>query len=801
MATNPVHPPVPPAATPSADARFDELTGVYGFFRRHQKKLLYTAGLFTLLTFSITGPMLSLADQVFGTAPRMPTILVSGKRVALTIEDDQFGDLLARNLGTGLPIGVLPPLGAGEGGQSRAGEALAILRRAAIEDGIEVSMAEVDRAIEVERERVRAPSAAKLARDRSFSSLAQFRTLVAEAMRIGTYVKLQTLALDSSDARVLRQVVKDREKLTLRAATFDEKAVEERLKTDSTLTEEELRKWLDGKNERERMQIQAYDLPRAQLRLVGLLLADGQFDPAQWTETWLKDFTVGDEELKNLYQQEREHRFKLEAAGEYRPLDDEAVKQELTRLAQAEQVMKQLLSQARAKLDEAIRPLTDEVARAQDALSTALQNQKDAVAQLAAKREQLAPKKDQLAQKPDDAALAAEVAALEAEVTRLADAEFAAKDVVPAMQNAVKAAEQAVADGRAAFDLQAVFTELTRDKSGFVQKVTAGLLDADQLKDLDALGLELGAWPNAAVATALAQRPAGELAFSPGRTGKAVVVYQTTAVEPRPLKAWDQLQPLLEGAWRTERAKQEGETARKKLEDALLRLAKEKLGDKVAEIEGKRQARVDERLQAWERETTEAIAKAEQTLQTTTPGTQAHAAWQQELDRQRAALAQKDQRRAAIDKEIAAAIEAEIGAEAKKVHRDVLDQAAAEAGFVVADHGPYVRELSREPRFDKAFDPTVVFLWRNHSKLELGDSTGVVQDATGRRWHVAVCTKVEPMTAADVPRRDFESLRTGDGMASFATQQAGWAYAQAFTVEALEKRYDLQRPVGTQTQQ
>ena len=57
MATNPVQPPVP--ANPPPD-HYDELSGVYGFFRRHQKKLLYTAGLFTLLTFSITGSMTAL---------------------------------------------------------------------------------------------------------------------------------------------------------------------------------------------------------------------------------------------------------------------------------------------------------------------------------------------------------------------------------------------------------------------------------------------------------------------------------------------------------------------------------------------------------------------------------------------------------------------------------------------------------------------------------------------------------------------------------------------------------------------
>ena len=48
---------------------FEALVGhyrgsIYGFFRRNQKKLLYSAGLFTLLTFSITGPMTQLVRMM-----------------------------------------------------------------------------------------------------------------------------------------------------------------------------------------------------------------------------------------------------------------------------------------------------------------------------------------------------------------------------------------------------------------------------------------------------------------------------------------------------------------------------------------------------------------------------------------------------------------------------------------------------------------------------------------------------------------------------------------------------------------
>ena len=72
----------------------------------------------------------------------------------------------------------------------------------------------------------------------------------------------------------------------------------------------------------------------------------------------------------------------------------------------------------------------------------------------------------------------------------------------------------------------------------------------------------------------------------------------------------------------------------------------------------------------------------------------------------------------------------------------------------------------------------------------------MLQDSTFRRYHVAVCTKVEPLTAADVSRRDFEQLRTGFGRSQFSSLQAYMAFQQAFTRKAVEARYDLQRPAG-----
>src|SRR5262245_25098970 len=195
MATKSAHAPVP--ATPPPSAHFDENRSVYGFFRRHQKKLLYTAGFFTLLTFSITGPLMQFVRELFYGPPPMSSIVVGGQQIRLQSDDYRFGRIIEHNIANGVLLAVLPPIGSGESGHTDLSEQLAILRRAAITEGIEPSMADVDRAIEAEKNFLKAESAAKLARNANFQSLAHFREVVAEAMRIGMYVRLQTLALDT----------------------------------------------------------------------------------------------------------------------------------------------------------------------------------------------------------------------------------------------------------------------------------------------------------------------------------------------------------------------------------------------------------------------------------------------------------------------------------------------------------------------------------------------------------------------------------------------------------------------------
>lgn len=802
MSNHPAPTPNSPATNPTHEI-YDEHSGVYGFFRRHQKKLLYSAGLFTLLTFSITGSMLSAFGGVFERRQPRGTIEVLGKTVQLLDEDYAVADRLVRGVTDRLvPVTVLPPLADVRFGASEMSSALAILRRLAITEGFEVSMLEVDRAIDAFREAMQAPSRERLALMLGQPSLASYRDLMAEAMRVGNYVKLQTLGLDTSDAQVLNWAIADQEKITLRVATFDQKKLEQDLAKASTLGEAELRTWFDGKSDNEKQAMQAYDLPRARLHFGALLLAE--FSPEQWQADLLKDLAITEDQLRNYYEQEKNERYKIEGKEEWKPFEDEAVKQELTRLVQAEHIMNQLLGRVREKQVEALKAPSDELQRTQTEVTTQQTVVSELTAAVATKDAEIGPKEKQLLETPDDAALKTELETLRAALQKARDDLATAEAAMANKKLAVGTAEEALRGARARFDFPGVFAELTKDKQGFVVKSTAELRNGEQLVDLDACGVGLGNWPMAA--RSIAFQNVGDLGSFVGRARKGVFLLQAAELDSKPLKAWDKLQPLVSGAYFAETSKKQAEEKKKAMEDALLRLAKEKLKDKVAELEGKRPERVTEKYDTWLKKLEADLAAAQAMLQTPDLGALPRAEYQRKFDSCKAQLDTKDKRREAFEKEVERLVEREIAEEARKVYGDVLDAAAAEAGFTVAELPAYPRRLSSRPRFAKAFDPTVVYLFQSHAKLKQGDATGVLFDAANSRYHVAVCTKVEPMQVADLTWREFETLRRGGpGRGPFEVEQVVRAYVQAFESDALEQRYRWkplggeQRVFGTET--
>ncbi|MFT7534353.1 MAG: hypothetical protein ACI85K_000299 [Hyphomicrobiaceae bacterium] len=777
-------------ATPAPEPDFDELTGVYGFFRRHQMKLLYTAGLFTLLTFSIGGSIQGLVGGLVDDGRQRATISVNGDRVQLTDEDYSYGAQLARSTRS-LPYGVMLYLSAGEGGNSELSEVFAIMRRAAIAEGIEPSLKEVDRAIEAMREQTKSESSAKLAVSGGFGSLAEYRQVVAEAMRVGMFTRLQLLALDTSDAEVMRQTLLNREKVAFKVATFDEQARQDEMKAKSELTDEDLKKWLEDQTDIQKGRMGAFDLPTVKLRIAGLLWAEGQFNPEEWVEGVLADYPISDEQLKTYYVADKDFFIVEGTVDQFREFEDEAVKAELTRMVQAERVMMDLNTKLKEAQLAVVQPLSDTVATNQNEFNTAQQTTRTAMKLKALKDRDRIAKEAELEKDAENAELKAAVAAIKVELEPLTVALTAAQEVETAKKTALEVAQAAEEAGRKDFDFVAEFNKLVVGKSGFVQKETAEQVTAEALKDLDALGLDLGHWDRSMVATSL--RSVGGISNNPGRTYKASIIYQALEMEAQPLKAWEDLKPLCEDAYYTEKAVAETREKTAAMKDALLRLAKVKIPEFLAEREAERQGRIDTMVTDWETGVTGDIAKAKKMLLTPNLGTRATKEWQSKLDLKQRELEGKTLRIDMLGRQIERKITSEIQAEATKFYPEVLDAAAAEAGYTVTEFGPYPRFLTQRPRFDQNYNETVVYAFLNHADMEVGDAVGPVTDTAERRSHVITCTSVEPLTANDITRREFESSRK-----RFVTMQKENGQRQAFTKEALEARYQLKRPVVEQ---
>jgi hypothetical protein len=767
MSTSNINPAPETPQTP--EAPHDEYTGAFGFFRKYQKLILYTAVMFALATFSITGAMQQWFTDVFsGSSKVSAAVKVQGAEASLTPEDYRWASQLAQNWRA--VTNVLPPLGE----TSNSSDLLrryAALRRASIAEGLDVSMAEVDKAIESYTAMVNTRmqnggkvTPAQLARMQGMDSLAQYREIVREAMRIGNYVRLNSIGVDGTDAALMASILDGQEKITLRTAQFDMKALEEELKKKGDVKEEDFKKWLEGKPENDKTQMGVYDT-----NLVSLVLGIGRmegFDPAQWADE-LKEFKFGDEQLKQLYEEEKENRFKLEKpvdGQKWKAMDDQAVKDELTKLAKLEEVLNVLRTKVAAQLEETLKPLQETLTKdsAEKAQAEALRGE----ARLAADA------------KPDDAALKQQVTE--------------ADNILAAKTNAEKASREALEAARKNFDFGAKFAEWTKGKTGFDVQELKGPKNADDLKDLAAAPYLLGEWKLPQLATNIAT--VGEIGAKPARTAKGAFLFRTTEVVVRPMKAWDKVKTVVEEKYFIEVAKKTADEKKKIFDEKLLELGKGKIADKIKEIEAKRQGEIDKRYAAWEKETTDKLAEADKNLAKLGGASlAAKQAWQSTRDRIDAELKGKDAKKKSFEGIVALELENEIKAEAKKKYGEVLEDAAKAAGFAVTSLGPIWREASSKvPGFARQSDKAVVYLWSGVGRnLKVTEATDIVEDMGNRRYLMASCEKVEPLQANDVPRKEFALQQRNyqyQGL-SFAEHQVRKAIEQSYTMDGIKARY------------
>lgn len=373
------------------------------FFRRNQKAILYTAGIFALLTFSITGAMTDTFSNVFSSKRPMPVMTVPGVgSVSVTQDDYDVANTLSR-WNNASPIMALPPLGLDDEQRSNERHIYAALRRLAITAGIEGSRAEADRAIEQAMKIAKSnDTPAFFALRMGYPSLTALQNATAEALRVGTYLRLQALGIDASDPAAAEEALKEHQMLTFSVAELDKKAIEKRIK-DAGVKDDELQKWLETLGENEKFAYQ--DANHVALQAMGARTAE--FDAASF-EAELKGKTWGDEVLQQRYDLEKDRRYKVKA--ESRPATtsrpgsdsqqtlptqpsylafDDGLKAKIKRELQAEDAVRAIWAQVQEDMAAFLRPQVEARTKAGEELAAARKKQTELEKAFADKREKL----------------------------------------------------------------------------------------------------------------------------------------------------------------------------------------------------------------------------------------------------------------------------------------------------------------------------------------------------------------------------------------------------------------------------
>ena len=297
----------------------------FQFFRKHQKLILYTAGIFALVSFSITGAIFAFFDPSSASMFKPARMTLPGGRVVeVTWEDHNVGQAMIN--AASQPSIVLPYIATGSDNEGLR-DRYAALRRLAIEFGIDASDDEVDRAItqalKMFKKNPAIQTPTQLARALQYRSLAAYRTVLREAMRIGTFLRVQVMAADVLDPALAQSVLDDEEMMTLRVASLDKKKIDDRLK-ENGVSDADLEQWVKDLDEAEQLR---YRTPtnRVSLRAIGVRYEE--FDPAEWAEE-LSGLEFDDEKLRQEYEFRKETYFRREVPQLPTPGNEEAAANE-----------------------------------------------------------------------------------------------------------------------------------------------------------------------------------------------------------------------------------------------------------------------------------------------------------------------------------------------------------------------------------------------------------------------------------------------------------------------------------------
>jgi len=767
----------------------DRTANQMDFFRKYQRVILYTAGIFALVSFSISAPILGFFDSLYRKQLPNPTMRIGDEIVDVTVEDLGVGSQVAM-LQRFLPTIVMPNF-VPEDEDTNRREIYAAVRRLAIHYGIEISEDEVGRAVQQAVDIVpAAESALDLARIARLTSVGELEKLIGESLRMGTFLRLQSLAADVTDASLAQQLVGDQEFLTLDIATLDEEALQKELEAEE-VSDEALTAWVSDLEDFDRRSRGYLGDPLYRLQLAYADLA--AFDPALYSaEVGEKEFS--DDEVDNFYVMNRAALFlkPKEEKSEDKPGEEDKQDEEPTDADQDAVEEKQeddylplddaLKAAIRKRLaaEAVLRKLWDQVGERFREAQTA-GNEAIEAAQVAVEEKQKAR---------DSAAERGEAAdATEEEKAALA----AADEAITAAEAAVTEAEEALVAIRKGFDAKAAFEEFAAGRAG------VGVLDTgDELLSAAKIGELAPIAPWKGVITVTDAQP---LSTQVQRSPSAVFHTRLVDSDLTPLRPLDEIRDKVRADYFRKRAEDLAQERSDAFEKAIKDLALARATEEVQKVEVARDERVEERFNEWRTGLEASLEEARKTLEGlggSDPNRRVYKAAADRVAKLDADLAGADAKRTEITEEEQKTADEEIAEIAKGKYGEVLAEAAAANGFSVGSFGPYTRDLSRLGTPRESFPKPIryVFWSGDTSNLDKGEATDLLQDFTGRSRHLAVITDVKNGDLSSITRRQLLQAR-----ASEAGLRRVTAVGQSFTLDAIKQRYGWQGPSEAVTEE
>lgn len=754
------------------------------FFRKNQG-LILVLGVILLVIFSISGPILDTARNWFTPSRPLPSIQVKGRRVELTPEDYEMSSLVRRMVMGDSVYNVLPNLNQpGDRGSEDTPDVLAALRRIAIEYGIEASYDDADRVIEgalaaMNRDRPDDQQFDADALGGGRGSALTVRTAIFEGLRIATLVRSLGFSVDTSEAALLQQIADEIEKVEIEGVFISEADFEDTIREsfdamDEAAQGETLIAYLDDLDPGPRRPFEdvnrhdveffgfnfegAEDRQAIVARLAELDLIDlGETELESWEDS------ITDDQVEVFVTRTRRYLYRKPEpvgdgeegdggegsegeSGEGETSEGDATEGETTEgeTAEGETTAGETTAgegDAESQDDEVDqKPAEEEFIEPEGAdvrfrmvLEEAMRSLRDKIEdELEAHIEAQARTLDEILSRLSVAELDRDEAFVNLDKVReesgLGTDEYkAAKDVCDETVDVITAGEDELKAARygilQSFDLAEAWSRLTEGLSNAVTIRTEEQLPQDDLKEFE----PIGGWELASTVELLShdRQPVGSTVFHSKSHVFGVRLMDRTE---KPLQDLEDIRDDAVDSYVASEAKQMVEENVEAFEERVEELARAAAAEKIAEVEGGKDAKVDERYQEWLTEKESERSELQAALDALPAGAARQAVQRFEsliadLDEE---LAEKDERREDYAEIVQEEIDEEVDELVSERTDEVFANAAAAEGIELKRTGALPSDLRLDGRNQWTYDSFVrsVFFSQAIQSLEkVGDIT------------------------------------------------------------------------------